>query len=88
VNIPSTEFVVKDFLARQRESHVRSRAPGAEGRITEYDGSVAQLTGKFEHTPKEFREVDQHFRSVADVEKVREQNRKLALERTKKHGRR
>jgi hypothetical protein len=65
---PSTVSIVKDFIARQTESHVPSKEPGAIGQVANYDSSVAQLSCRISEDPNEFKEIDDRFKTVTDFD--------------------
>lgn len=64
---PSTVSTVQDFLARQTESHVKSREPGAIGSVRNYD-MAPKFSGRISTSLEEFKEIDSMFRTVTDFE--------------------
>lgn len=57
---------VADFIARQRDSSVPSREPGAVGQVVKYDSTVAQLDYRVNQSRKDFEMVDSFFRTFTD----------------------
>lgn len=73
---PSTISIVRDFIARQTESHVPSIEPGIKGQVANYDASVAQLGLKICESAEEFKALDEQFRATPEGQAILEMSRK------------
>jgi len=91
---PSTVEVVRDFIARQTESHIGSTEPGVKGQVAPYDKSVAQLGFQIHQSTEDFKAIDEQFKAADDgsarrywddPEFAEQQRKEIAKGKARKH---